>query len=325
MKASHKGLLKSLLLTSIAALGGTPNVNAAQAPIIGWSKEERNNDDSEIESIAGLLNTGVLTGSPSSNEIAGHTSHSSHSSHSSHFSHVSSSGGSYGGSSGGSKAGSAKGAAIAGGAILGGVILYYIIHKIVKSHKKHKTSRGSSSGGYGSSYAPITKNYASRELSKGKIGSDVDEMIDSLVANNALSRSEVKKAKNYYHYKYNSTVKKSVKKMQRRMGMEETGIGTVKFQSNLKVWKKKRHQFEQPILSDTINLENNTEALTAVAILLVEKGYLKSYKQDEINSPYERVIVFEAYHEFLKKQNLPISNDISFPILTQLYRLPTKQ
>ena len=120
MKTSHKELLKSLLLTSVASIGGSQTSIAASIPIVAVSKNEMTRGNSVNESLSSTLSSSVLSPGTSFGEITGHSSHSSHSSHKSH---VSSSGYGYDSYNSGK---SSKGAAIAGGIVLGGVVLYYI-------------------------------------------------------------------------------------------------------------------------------------------------------------------------------------------------------
>ena len=323
MKTSHKNYLKSLLLTSVASIGGTQASIAAPAPIVAISKDEMTRDNSINETLTSTLSSSILSPGTTFSEIAGHTSHSSHSSHSSHKSHTSSSGYGYGGGSSYSSGGSSKSATIACGAILGGYALYYIIHKIVKSHKKRKANKALKMD---QEYATYSRyNYGTRELSPNTYGADLNTMIDYLIDNNVLKKNDIKYTKNHHFYKYNSNVKKSVKKMQRRMGLPMTGIATVKFQTNLKQWKKLREQYNDLIKADTININDNQEALTAVAILLIEKGFLKEYDVDNVTTPIYKNLILDAYHDFLKKQKLPISDDINLEILNLLHSLPSKQ
>ena len=282
MKPSHKDFLKTLLLTSVASIGGSQTSMAASAPIVAISKDEMIGDNTANENLASTLSSSVLSPGTSFSEITGHKSHSSHSSHKSH---VSSSGGGYGyGGYGSSKSESSKGAAIAGGAVLGGAVLYFVIHKIVKSHKKHKANRAQRLYQANATYSSY--RLGTRELSPKNYGADLNEMIDSLISNDVLSRNDIQYTKKSNRfYKYNSKVKKSVKRMQRRMGYPITGVANVKFQTNLKQWKTARTKYNELIASDTININENQEALTAVAILLVEKGYMKEYNVDYITTP----------------------------------------
>lgn len=323
MKTSHKNYLKSLLLTSVASIGGTQASIATPAPIVAISKDEMTRDNSMNETLSSTLSSSILSPGSSFSEITGHTSHSSHSSHSSHQSHTSSSGYGYGGSSSYNSGGSSKGSAVAGGVVVGGLVLYYVIHKIVKNYKKKKANRTLKLKQEYATYSSYT--YGTRELSSSTYGADLNTMIDYLVDNNVLKKSDVKYTKNHHFYKYNSNVKKSVKKMQRRMGLPVTGIATVKFQTNLKQWKSLRSKYNELIKADTININDNQEALTAVAILLIEKGFLKEYNVDNVTTPIYKNLILDAYHDFLKKQKLPISDDINLEILNLLYSLPSKQ
>lgn len=199
----------------------------------------------------------------------------------------------------------------------------YIIHKIVKNHKKKKAERALMLEQDYKAYSLYT--LGSRELSASTYGADLNQMVDSLVSYNVMQRNDVRYGKNKRFYKYNSKVSKSVQKMQRRLGLPATGVADVKFQTNLMEWRKQRLKFNQMIESDTININDNQEALTAVAILLVEKGFMKEYDVDYITTPTYKNLILDAYHDFLKKQKLPISDDINLDILNKLYRLPTKQ
>ena len=66
-------------------------------------------------------------------------------------------------------------------------------------------------------------------------------------------------------------------------------------------------------------------ALQAVAILLVEKGFLKSYNADDIMSDQEKSKIVEAYHVFLRSNHLPETSLIDEKMLRLLMSLANKQ
>lgn len=323
MKTSHKNLLKSILLTSIAAVGTNPAHASEVRPMVAISKNEHG-QDSDNSSFSERLSSGVLASYTTPSEIEGHSSHSSHSSHTSHTSHTSSSG--YGGS------GAAVGATL--GAVAGGVAIYYIVKAICKSAKKHKANKAMKYGYVGSvssysssstNYTPIKREYASRYLEGGMIGTDVDEMIDSLIANGVLTRAELQKSRNPYNYKYNSSVKRSVKRMHVRMGKPKSKVASKAFLSDLKSWRKRKDNYSALINANDLNIEQNKEALTAVAILLVEKGFLKSYDIENIMDVDMRTKILRAYHKFQQNVGIPKSSIINVETLAKLYSLPTVQ
>ena len=330
MKTSHKNLLKSILLTSIAAVGTNPAQASEVRPMVAISKNEHG-QDSDNSSFLERLSSGVLASYTAPSEIEGHSSHSSHSSHTSHTS-SSGYGGGYGGSSGGSGSGAAVGATL--GAVAGGVAIYYIVKAICKSVKKHKANKAMKYGYVGSvssysssstNYTPIKREYASRDLEGGMIGTDVDEMIDSLIANGVLTRAELQKSRNPYNYKYNSSVKRSVKRMHIRMGKPKSKVASKAFLSDLKSWRKRKDNYSALINANDLNIEQNKEALTAVAILLVEKGFLKSYDIENIMDVDMRTKILRAFHKFQQNVGIPESSIINIETLAKLYSLPTVQ
>lgn len=324
MKTSHKNILKSILLTSLVTLGTSPANSLGATPSLSITKKEKDDEDTYFSE---KINSGILTNYSETSEQESHTSHSSHSSHSSHTSHSS-----HASSSGYSGEGSkinGKALGIGLGVSLGGAALYYIIHSIcnyVNNHKKNNNSYISNNANYASNYDKYYRGeriYGSRDLKKGDFGTDVNEMIDSLVANGVIDKNEVKLSPNTFYKLYNKPVKRAVKQMYGRMGLEKRAIATKEFQLNLKDWKKIRRNYELIINLDRINLEKNKDALTAVAILLVEKGYLKKYNLQFIMSPKEKEKIIIAYHKFLVENELSISNYIDSVTLAKLYKLPT--
>lgn len=60
MKTSHKNILKSILLTSITALGTNPVLAAEMRPIVAVNKNEHG-QDSDNSSFLERLNSGILS------------------------------------------------------------------------------------------------------------------------------------------------------------------------------------------------------------------------------------------------------------------------
>ena len=330
MKTSHISLLKSILLSSFAALGTNPAQASDARPIVAISKNEKEQENDHI-SFSDRLNSGILASYSNPSEVEGHSSHSSHSSHKSHTSHTSSSG--YGGSGNGEGV-NAKDVGVALGAVGGGVAVYFIVKAICKSAKKHRANKARKIGYVGSvssyssrstNYTPVKREYASRDLHGGMIGTDVDEMIDSLIANKVLTLAELQESKNPYNYKYNTSVKRSVKKMHVRMGKPKSKIASKKFLSDLKNWRKKQNEYSALIYANSLNIEQNKEALTAVAILLVEKGFLKSYDMEKIMDVDMRLKILKAYNKFQQSIGIKESNIVDAQTLAKLYSLPTVQ
>lgn len=329
MKSKDKHYLKALLLASISTIG-MPIAQAAgtSGAIV---RKEREGSDANTEMVSETLSSGVLESHPSFGEVLGHTSHGSHASHGSHGSHTSSSHGShsshtssshtshvssgYDGSSGGS-GNSTKIALTALGGLAGTVALTYLINYIIKTHKKHVASRK----------AEMNRHYyASRDLSSGIYGNDVDRMTDLLIENDVLKSYDRTLSRKWSHIKYDSKVKHSVKRMQARMGRQRTGKASKAFLMSLQQWKDTRNRLMNSIAIDTLDLIKNRNALMAVAILLVEKGYLKSYDFENINSEHEKSKIVEAYYAFLRHNQLQEITLIDEQRLRLLYSLPNNQ
>lgn len=325
MKISHKKILKSILYSSFTALGTNPAIASELHPVIADSKNE-NRMKNVHSPFSEMLGSGILVSYADPSEIEGHYSHTSHSSHTSH---VSSSG--YSGSSGNID-GAVVGAAF--GAAASGVAVYYLVKSICKSVKKHKANKAKKYGYLGSAslyssnstnYTSIEKEYASRDIRAGMIGTDVDEMIDSLIANGVLTRAELQKSKNPYNYKYNSAVKRSVKRMYVRMGKKKSKYASKVFLSDLKYFRKRQDDYSALIYANALDIEQHKEGLTAVAIWLVEKGFLKSYDADNIMNAEMRLKILKAYHKFQQSVGIPESSIVDVETLAKLYKLPTVQ
>lgn len=310
MKKSHKELLKSMLITSMAAIG-MPN-DAKAAPFIAITKEELMNMGSENMNLSdALMNT---TLSPSyAMEESGFTSHESHVSHVSHKSHVSS-----GSSSGSSSVGINGGAVAAVVGIAGvGVGLYALIHALVKSKSQDKVNM----------MMPEVNlhSYGSRDIYPDMYGQDVNELIELLIENGAMDRAD----REFYKYtsiaKFNSASKKGLKKMHAVMGSMNKKNARRPFLMDLKRWKDTRQHYINGLASDTIDLKKNNEALIAVAILLVEKGYLKDYHKDLIEYDIEKNRILSAYHRFLKANRRRESDIITPELFVLLYKHPGKK
>ena len=218
MKNKDKYYLKALLLASISSIGMPIAQSTGMSGYVTRKEREGNNPSTDM--VSETLTNGVLESHPSFGEVLGHTSHSSHgshgshtsSSHGSHSSHTSSSG--YGGGSG--KSGeSTKIAVTALGGLAATIGLTYIIHLIIKKHKKHVASQKAE--------RKLFHAYASRDLSSGTYGNDVDLMTDLLIENGVLKIHDRKFSYRWSHYKYNRKVKHSVKRMQALMGRKRTG------------------------------------------------------------------------------------------------------
>lgn len=323
MKNKDKHYLKALLLASISSIG-MPVVQATGMSAYA-ARKEREGSDSCTEMVSETLSSGVLESHPSFGEVLGHTSHGSHGSHGSHSSHTSSSHAShsshtsssgYGGSS--SKSGeSTKIALTALGGLAGTIALTYLIGKIIQSHAKHVAARKAEINRY--------RAYASRDLSSGTYGTDVDRMTDLLIENDALDRFDRTFSHKWSHYKYNGKVKHSVKRMQARMGRQRTGKASTLFQMNLQQWKNKKDRLMISVSRDSLDLMKNRDALMAVAILLVEKGYLNSYDADDIMSEHEKSKIIKAYYAFLRRNQLSKTTLVDEQRLRLLESLPNKQ
>ena len=323
MKNKDKHYLKALLLASISSIG-MPVAQATGMPAYA-ARKEREGSDFSTERVSETLTSGVLESHPSFGEVLGHTSHSSHGSHASHGSHTSSSHGShsshtsssgYDGGFGGSGNGTKITVSALGG-LAGTVALTFLVNHIIKTHKKNAASRK----------AEINRNraYASRDLKGGMYGNDVDRMTDLLIENDALDRFDKTFSHKWSHIKYNGNVKRSVKRMQARMGLQRTGKASTLFQMNLQQWKDKKDRLMIAVSRDSLDLMENRDALLAVAILLVEKGYLNSYDADEIMSEHEKAKIIKAYYAFLCRNQLPKITLVDEQRLRLLESLPYKQ
>ena len=323
MKNKDKHYLKALLLASISTIGMPVAQASGMSSYV--ARKEREGGDTTTEMVSETLSSGVLESHPSFGEMLGHTSHSSHGSHGSHGSHTSSSHGShsshtsssgYGGGS--SKSGeSSKIALTALGGLAGTIVLTYLISKIIKSHAKHVAARKAEINQY--------RAYASRDLSSGIYGTDVDRMTDLLIENDALDRFDRTFSHKWSHYKYNGKVKHSVKRMQARMGRQRTGKASTLFQMNLQQWKDKKKRLMIAISRDSLDLMENRDALLAVAILLVEKGYLNSYDANDIMGEHEKSKIIKAYYAFLRSNQLSKTTLVDEQRLRMLNSLPNKQ
>ena len=334
MMNKDKHYLKALLLASISSIG----MPVAQATgMSGYiARKEREGNDSSAEMVSETLSSGVLESHPSFGEVLGHTSHSSHGSHGSHGSHTSSSHGSHsshtssshashtsssgyvnGGSTHSGSNAELKGLLIGTGAVLAGVGVYALVKHIIKSHEKHVASRRTEINRY--------RAYASRDLSSGIYGTDVDRLTDLLIENDALDRFDRTFSHKWSHYKYNGKVKHSVKRMQARMGRQRTGKASTLFQMNLQQWKNKKDRLMISVSRDSLDLMKNRDALLAVAILLVEKGYLNSYDADDIMSEHEKSKIIKAYYAFLRRNQLSKTTLVDEQRLRLLESLPNKQ
>lgn len=323
MKNKDKHYLKALLLASISSIG-MPVVQATGMSAYA-ARKEREGSDTSTEMVSEALSSGVLESHPSYGEVLGHTSHGSHGSHGSHSSHTSSSHAShsshtsssgYGGGSSDSKK-SANIAVITVGGIYGAILLTYLVKYIIKKHKKRVALRKAEKKQYHA--------YASRDLSSGIYGNDVDLMTDLLIENGVLKQHDRKFSHRWSHYKYNGKVKHSVKRMQALMGQKRTGKASKIFLMDLQQWKETRKEFAKASSIDSLNLMEDRNALQAVAILLVEKGFLKSYNADDIMCDQEKSKIIEAYHDFLRSNHLPETSLIDVQMLRLLMSLENKQ
>lgn len=323
MNSKDKHYLKALLLASISTIG-MPVAQAAGASGT-IARKEREGSNASTELVSETLSNGVLESHPSFGEVFGHTSHGSHSSHGSHVSHTSSShashtSSSYNGGSG-STSNSSKGAEVKGlligtGVVFAGVGIYALVKHIIKTHKKNVAIRKVEMNRF---------SYASRDLSSGIYGNDVDRMTDLLIDNDALERFDRTYSHKWSHYKYDRKVKHSVKRMQTRMGRKRTGKASTIFLTDLQQWKNTRQRMVNAATKDSLDITKDRNALMAVAILLVEKGYLKSYDANDIMSEHEKSKIVKAYNAFLRDKRLPETSLIDEQKLNLLNYLPNNQ
>ena len=322
MKTKDKHYLKALLMASISTIGMPIAQAAGTSGTI--ARKEREKSDASTELVSETLSSGVLKSHPSFGEVLGHTSHGSHGSHSSHGSHTSSSHTShvssgYGDGSGGSGSSTNIGLTALGlvGTVAVSYSIPYLIHHIIKSHKRHIVSRKVEMNRY--------RVYASRELSSGIYGNDVDQMTDLLIDNDALERFDRSYSHKWSHYKYDHKVKRSVKRMQARMGRKKTGKASTVFLTDLQQWKNTRLRLVNAATKDSLDITKDRNVLLAVAILLVEKGYLKSYDADDIMSEHEKSKIVKAYYKFLRDNSLPETTLVDEQRLRLLISLPNNQ
>lgn len=358
MKNKDKYYLKALLLASISSIG-MPVTQAAGTSNY-MARKEREGSEASTEMVSEALTSGILESHPSYGEIFGHTSHSSHSSHGSHGSHSSSTHGShsshtssthsshtshtssthsshtssshtsssgyndggYGGytTGGATRSGSSaemKGLLIGTGAVLAGVGVYMLVKHIIKKHKERVATRKADINKY--------RSLGSRDLESGMYGNDVDRMTDLLVENDVLDSWDRTVSPKWSHIKYNRKVKCSVKRMQARMGRQRTGKASAGFLMNLQQWKNTRSKLVSGVAQDSLDLIKDRNALLAVAILLVEKGYLKNYDADDIMNEKEKSKIIESYHDFLNDNHLPETSLVDEQKLRLLNSLPDAQ
>lgn len=321
MKTKDKHYLKALLMASISTIGMPIAQAAGTSGTI--ARKEREKSDASTELVSETLSSGVLESHPSFGEVLGHTSHGSHGSHSSHGSHTSSSHTShvssgYGDGSGGSGSSTNIGLTALGlvGTVAVSYSIPYLIHHIIKSHKRHIVSRKVEMNRY---------RYTSRDLSSGKYGVDVDRMTDLLIENDVLNRFDRTYSRKWSHYKYDRRVKRSVRRMQARMGRKKTGKASTVFLTDLQQWKNTRLRLVNAATKDSLDITKDRNVLLAVAILLVEKGYLKSYDADDIMSEHEKSKIVKAYYKFLRDNSLPETTLVDEQRLRLLISLPNNQ
>jgi hypothetical protein len=322
MRNKDKYYLKALLLASISSIG-MPVAQAAGASNY-IARKEREGSETSTEMVSEALTNGVLESHPSYGEVLGHTSHSSHGSHGSHGSHTSashsshvSSGYSGGGGGGSRNNNSSQIAMTALGGLAATLGVLYLVNYIIKKHKKHVASRKADINRY--------RAFGSRDLESGMYGNDVDRMTDLLVENDVLDSWDRTVSPKWSHIKYNRKVKRSVKRMQARMGRQRTGKASAGFLMNLQQWKNTRSRLVSGVAQDSLDLNRDRNALLAVAILLVEKGYLKSYDSDDIMSEKEKSKIIESYHDFLNDNHLPETSLVDEQKLRLLNSLPDAQ
>ena len=109
------------------------------------------------------------------------------------------------------------------------------------------------------------------------------------------------------------------------MGRQRTGKASTAFQMSLQQWKDTRTKIIIDAATDSLDLMKDRKALLAAAILLVEKGYLKSYDADNITSEIEKSKIVKAYYAFLRNNKLPETSLIDVQKLRLLNSLPNKQ
>ena len=322
MKNKDKYYLKALLLASISSIG-MPVAQAAGASNY-IARKEREGSETSTEKVSEALTNGVLESHPSYGEVLGHTSHSSHGSHGSHGSHTSASHSSHvssgysGGGGGGSRNNNSSQIALTAlGGLAATLGVLYLVNYIIKKHKKHVASRKADINRY--------RAFGSRDLESGMYGNDVDRMTDLLVENDVLDSWDRTVSPKWSHIKYNRKVKRSVKRMQARMGRQRTGKASAGFLMNLQQWKNTRSKLVSGVAQDSLDLMKDRNALLAVAILLVEKGYLKSYDADDIMNEKEKSKIIESYHDFLNDNHVPETSLVDEQKLRLLNSLPDAQ
>lgn len=322
MKNKDKYYLKALLLASISSIGMPVTQAAGASNYI--ARKEREGSETSTEMVSEALTNGVLESHPSYGEVLGHTSHSSHGSHGSHGSHTSASHSSHvssgysGGGGGGSRNNNSSQIALTAlGGLAATLGVLYLVNYIIKKHKKHVASRKADINRY--------RAFGSRDLESGMYGNDVDRMTDLLVENDVLDSWDRTVSPKWSHIKYNRKVKRSVKRMQARMGRQRTGKASAGFLMNLQQWKNTRSKLVSGVAQDSLDLNRDRNALLAVAILLVEKGYLKSYDSDDIMSEKEKSKIIESYHDFLNDNHLPETSLVDEQKLRLLNSLPDAQ
>ena len=79
------------------------------------------------------------------------------------------------------------------------------------------------------------------------------------------------------------------------------------------------------ISRDTLDLMENRDALLAVAILLVEKGYMKDYDADDLMSDDEKSKIIKAYKKILRRYQLAETTLVDEQRLRLLNSLPNNQ
>jgi hypothetical protein len=299
MMKSSKGVLRTLLFSSIASIGMPMNgSNLSGTPYTTSSNKREDADDTDVtSSVMDRLASGTLSSSVELVDVDGHSSHVSHSSHASSSSSTSS--------------GSAKSAAYVGGGIAGVAGIYFLIKWFVNKHQNNLDKIES-------------YQYGDRQLSSNDYGNDVDLLVNLLKKNDALTSEEIAfLPKRRGHYTYGKQIKQSVKKVKRTMGQKRSSKSDKRFLSTLRDWQRTKKTYYKALNQEEILIDYDEIVLKALAILLTEKGYLDSYKVEEIMSASQIEKIRQAYYVFLTRHNLAIKDTIDKKIFKLLYSMPS--
>lgn len=329
MKTKHKSILKSIFLTSWAALS-TPDANGTVSTFVPFNKKEESNSTTSSEELSSTIANGTLPGMPSAMVIEGHSSHVSHSSHSSHTSHTSSSGGSGGSGTSLGILELTNNPDFRTGAVcvLSAAAITGITLLIVHQCKKHKNKKLAGRTNYKTAHNQIkwTKDLSDKVVSQNKMLSLFSENIDvkgikSYVETVPFAMHDIYQMEDFLISSQLTTWKAKPNYLSINFPeLKFARNGQSVFAGKREVINKKRSYYNLLLNSRSFDLSKSRELLVGVGSLLKQKGFLRRL---DIDSNSDSIMT--AYKDFLVSENIPISSTITEDIAEKLYTLPNKE